>query len=93
MEWASRSTTADGNPSGGNLEIESDPYLYYEVMYEPLFMNKSHSVGQFCYDPPNQSLTMINKNTALHRRCLLLGYTDKKEDNKRQTIIGQFGMQ
>ena len=85
-EWASRSTTADGN-----LEVDSDPYVYYEVMYEPFFTDKSHPVGQFCYDPPNQSLTMINKNIALHRRCLLLGYTNKKED-KQQTIIGQFGM-
>ena len=88
-EWAGRSEASDG--SGGNLEVDGDCSMYYEVIYEPFFTNKSHPVGQFCYDPPNQSLTMINKNIALHRRCLLIGYTNKKED-ERQTIIGQFGM-
>ena len=81
------------------MEGESDCSAYYEVIYEPILtINKSKSqlVGHFCYDPPNESVTMINKNIALHRRCLLLGYTDKlskKEDkDKRASIIGQFGM-
>lgn len=92
-EWANRSTTDNGG--GGHAEAESDMCsFYYEVIYEPVFtFNKSQPVGQFYYDPPNQSLTMINKNIALHRRCLLLGYTDKK--NKKQdkaSFIGQFGM-
>ena len=93
-EWAKRSTSDDGGASG-MVEGESDCYSYYEVIYEPLFMHKFHPVGQFCYDPPNQSLTMINKNIALHRRCLLLGYTDKtnkKEEKRSSSIIGQFGM-
>lgn len=94
QEWASRSASADG--SGGIVEGESENYSYYEVIYEPFFTtNKSHPVGQFCYDAPNESLTMINKNIALHRRCLLLGYTNKKEarkeDKKASSIIGQFG--
>ena len=90
--WAGRSEASDG--SGGNLEVDGDCSMYYEVIYEPFFTNKSHPVGQFCYDPPNQSLTMINKNIALHRRCLLIGYTNKKDkkEDKRKCIIGQFGV-
>ena len=96
-EWAQRSASTDG--SSGAVESDIESSAFYEVIYEPILtMNKSKSqqVGHFCYDPPNESITMINKNIALHRRCLLLGYTDKlskKDDkDKRASIIGQFGM-
>ena len=67
---------------------------FYEVIWESHIKEEPILVGQLYYDPTSECLTMINKNTCLHRRCLLLGFTSKKEEGKdrRASIIGQFGM-
>ena len=70
-------------------ETDGEASCYYQVTWESRF-NPPKEVGKFCYDPINKSLTMVNKDTALQRRVLLLGYTSKKED-QRASLIGQFG--
>ena len=76
------------------LESSSNCSHYYEVSWETHIKEMPVLLGQLYYDPASESLTMINKNTCLHRRCLLLGYTSKKEEGKdrNSSIIGQFGM-
>lgn len=75
------------------LESSSSCSHFYEVSWESSIKEEPVLVGQLYYDPTSQSLTMINKNTCLHRRCLLLGYTSKKEEgrDRKASIIGQFG--
>ena len=76
------------------LESSSSCSHFYEVSWDSPIKGDPIMVGQLYYDRASQSLTMINKNTCLHRRCLLLGYTSKKEEGKerRSSIIGQFGV-
>ncbi|XP_065918171.1 RING finger protein B-like isoform X2 [Dysidea avara] len=88
--WASQAG-ADGM-SLAESETDGECSSYYRVTWEP-HLSQQTEVGQLCYDPVNQSLTMVNKDIALHRRCLLLGYTNKMnlEENQRASIIGKFG--
>ena len=85
--WASQAGA--GGMALAESETDGECSSYYRVTWEPR-LSQQTEVGQLCYDPVNQSLTMVNKDIALHRRCLLLGYTNKKED-QRASIIGQFG--
>lgn len=77
------------------MELESSASCphFYEVLWDSSIKGEPVLVGQLYYDESTKSLTMINKNTCLHRRCLLLGYTSKIEEGKerRSSIIGQFG--
>ena len=76
------------------LDSSSSCSHFYEVSWESPIKEVPVLVGQLYYDRTSKSLTMINKNTCLHRRCLLLGYTSKKEEggDRRSSIIGQFGV-
>ncbi|XP_065917965.1 uncharacterized protein [Dysidea avara] len=75
------------------LESAASCSNFYEVIWESHIKEEPILVGQLYYDPTSECLTMINKNTCLQRRCLLLGFTSKKEEGKdrRANIIGQFG--
>jgi len=77
-----------------SLESSSSCSHFYEVMWDSHIKEQPVLVGQLYYDPTSQSLTMINKDTCLQRRCLLLGFTSKKKEgeDRRSSIIGQFGM-
>ena len=77
------------------LDSSADCSHFYEVMWDSHIKEQPILVGQLHYDPTSKCLTMINKNTCLQRRCLLLGFTSKKEEGKdrRASIIGQFGME
>jgi len=86
--WASQANA--GGMALAESETDGECSCYYQVTWEPR-MSQPTEVGQLCYDPVNQAITMVNKNIALHRRCLLLGFTNKKDD-QRASIIGQFGM-
>ena len=76
------------------LESSSSCSHYYKVSWETHIKEEPVVLGHLYYDPATESLTMINKNTCLHRRVLLLGYTSKREEGKdrKSSIIGQFGM-
>ena len=76
-----------------SLESSASCSHFYEVSWDTKIKEEPVLLGQLYYDPSSKSLTMINKNTCLHRRCLLLGYTSKKEEGKdrKASIIGQFG--
>jgi len=76
-----------------SLESSASCSHFYEVLWETPIKENPVLLGQLYYDPFTESLTMINKDTCLHRRCLLLGYTSKKEEGKdrKTSIIGQFG--
>lgn len=45
-------------------------------------------LGLLEYNEDSQCLTLVNYNTALHRKVLLLGYSKK---SNHHDIIGQFG--
>lgn len=45
-------------------------------------------LGSLIYDGVHNRLTLINKNTSLHKKILLLGYSKKAETRQ---VIGQFG--
>jgi len=77
-----------------SLDSAASCSQFYEVMWVSHIKEEPILVGQLYYDPDSQCLTMINKNTCLQRRCLLLGFTSKKDEGKdrRASIIGQFGV-
>ena len=45
-------------------------------------------LGSLIFEPSNKTLNLINHNTALMPKVLLMGYTDKCGHHD---IIGQFG--
>ena len=45
-------------------------------------------LGSLAYDKEKKTLTLVNHNTQLHTKVLLLGYTSKRGHHD---VIGQFG--
>jgi hypothetical protein len=47
------------------------------------------TMGTLMYNRENQTLTLINYNTELQTKMLLLGFSEKRSHHD---VIGQFGM-
>lgn len=73
------------------MEIDGErsvPVKFNAALHYPNAAADPINLGSILYDKENKTLSLVNHNTRLEDKVLLLGYTSK---SGHADVIGQFG--